>query len=467
LPPGHYLRFTPGRGSPETQLQSRPYWEVNYPDYGQEEYGSDEKRIVDRFEEVLMGAVRRRLRADVPVVSYLSGGVDSSLVVAMANKALGRPIPTFTISVQQANLNEETEALRVAKYLGCEPVIVNIGHDELRTGYPELIGAAGCPVIDTACLGLMELAKSVHAHGYKVALTGEGADEWLGGYPWFKIHRLTRWMDRVPGVPLGYLVRAGMAKAGGQPMFPLSFVRRVQKTLGGQNGWMDVYGMMSLNKLRFYSPELKEKLLDRSPYEEIGLTQKMHRWHPFHRQMYLGARVMLAGHLLASKGDRVAMHSSVETRYPFLDEHVVAFMASLHPRWKLRGLLKDKYVERKVAERWLPEDIAWRRKKMFRAPMDAWIDSGTGNRWIDQVLSPESLRKTGYFDVQAVEEGRAKLARMGHGLGRTGLEMGLTAVTATQLWHHIYISGDLADIPSKVGEWCAGRHAAETAAAST
>jgi asparagine synthase (glutamine-hydrolysing) len=120
-----------------------------------------------------------------------------------------------------------------------------------------------------------------------------------------------------------------------------------------------------------------------------------------------------------------------------------------------------------VAERWLPEDIAWRRKKMFRAPMDAWINSGTGNRWIDQVLSPESLRKTGYFDVQAVEEGRAKLARMGRGLGRTGLEMGLTAVTATQLWHHIYISGDLADIPSKVGEWCADQHAAETAAAST
>src|SRR5204863_2229778 len=183
-----------------------------------------------------------------------------------------------------------------------------------------------------------------------------------------------------------------------QPSYPAGVVRRLQRSVGGHNGWLDLYGMMSLNKIRFFAPWLKEEVLDGSAYDDLDLTPNLHRWHPFHRQMYLGARVMLAGHLMASKGDRVAMHSSVETRYPFLDEDVLAYVAKLHPRWKLRGLLRDKYVERKVAERWLPHDVAWRRKQMFRAPMDAWINAEKGPRsaerrdtWIEQVLSPESL----------------------------------------------------------------------------
>jgi asparagine synthase (glutamine-hydrolysing) len=460
LPPGQYLHFTPGTGSPESLLRRRTYWQVSYPEKGDEDYGSDERRVIDEYDRLLMTAVRRRLRADVPVVSYLSGGVDSSLVVAMANKALGRPIPTFTIAVQQEGLNEETEALRVARHLGCEPVVVGIGAEELRADYPGLIAAAECPVIDTSCLGLMHLARSVHKHGYKVALTGEGADEWLAGYSWFKIHKLTGWMDRIPGVPLGYAVRWAAMRATGQRIYPLKFVRRVQKYLGGQNGWMDVYGMMSLNKLRFFSDELKSRVIGVSPYEDLDLPQGFHRWHRFHRQMFIGARVMLAGHLMTSKGDRVSMHSSVETRYPFLDEDVLAYTAKLHPRWKLRGLLRDKYVERKVAERWLPADVAWRRKHMFRAPMDAWIKGqeqqvGDGgrraeDRWIEQVLSPESLKSTGYFDPKAVAEAREKLGKMRRGIGRTGLEMGLTAVTATQLWHHLWISGNLAEIPSRI-----------------
>ncbi len=458
LPPGQYLHFTPGSGSPETMLTRRTYWRVTYPDQGQEDYGADEKKVVDGFEELLVASVKRRLRADVPVVSYLSGGVDSSLVVALANKVLGRPIPTFTVSVQQADLNEESAALRVAKHLGCEPVIVNCGADELRRDYPELIGATEQPVIDTSALGLMHLARSVRQSGYKVTMTGEGADEWMAGYPWFKANKLFGWADRIPGFPLGFMGRWAAMKALGHPMYPLKMIRYVQKLLGGQNGWMDVYGMMSLNKLRFYTPELKEKLVPISPYEDLDLPPDLHRWHPFHRQMFLGARIMLPGHLLSAKGDRVAMHSSVEARYPFLDEAVLAYIAKLHPRWKLRGLLRDKFLERKVAERWLPKDVAWRAKKMFRAPMDAWIEregqtsKGTAeDKWIDQVLSRESLTKTGYFDVEAVLAARARLTKPG-GLGRTGVGMGLTAVTATQLWHHLYVSGDLADIPSQTPE---------------
>jgi asparagine synthase (glutamine-hydrolysing) len=168
--------------------------------------------------------------------------------------------------------------------------------------------------------------------------------------------------------------------------------------------------------------------------------------------MYLGSRIMLPGHLLASKGDRVAMHSSVETRYAFLDEDVLGYIAKLHPRWKLRGVRKDKFIERKVAERWLPKEIAWRRKHMFRAPMDSWnrVEGSDHTYWIEQVLSPESIRTAGYFDADAVAAARQKLPTMRRGIGRTGLEMGLTAVTATQLWHHLYLGGQLCELPTPV-----------------
>jgi asparagine synthase (glutamine-hydrolysing) len=349
--------------------------------------------------------------------------------------------------VKSKGLDEESEALQTAKHLGCKPIVVDCGHETLRAGYPELIAAAEFPVVDTSCLGLLHLARSVHEHGYKVVLTGEGADEWLAGYSWFKIHKLAGWMDKIPLLPLGFGLRKLFLKLSGSPSFPYSTYRAGQKAMGGHNGWFDLYGVMSVNKLRFFGGAAREAILSRSAWDDMELPPDMGRWHPFNRQMYFGARVMLPGHLLASKGDRIAMHSSVEGRYAFLDEDVVAYTSKIHPRWKLRGVFRDKFVERKVAERWLPKEIAWRKKHMFRAPMDSWAGMGAAG-WIDQVLSPESLRKAGYFGPAAVAAAREKLAKPGRGISRTSLEMGLTGVTATQLWHHLYISGDLCDLPA-------------------
>jgi asparagine synthase (glutamine-hydrolysing) len=158
---------------------------------------------------------------------------------------------------------------------------------------------------------------------------------------------------------------------------------------------------------------------------------------------------MLPGLLLNAKGDRVAMNSSVETRYPFLDEEVFSYLAPLHPRWKLRGL-RDKFALRVMAQRWVPHQIAWRRKAMFRAPLDGF--HGAENcepGWVDQLLSAESLRKTGYFDAQAVTRWRQDFRKMRAGSNqRTMIELGLVGVVSTQLWHHLYVDGSLADLPT-------------------
>jgi asparagine synthase (glutamine-hydrolysing) len=278
-----------------------------------------------------------------------------------------------------------------------------------------------------------------------VALTGEGSDEWLAGYPWYKLHRLLSLLDFIPGLPLSWLARRAYLRLTGAPRFPWSNTVRIREAVGGDNAWLNLYGMVALSKFRFYSPALRESLGDYLAYADLGLNvERMRRWHPLNRALCMAGRIHLPGLLLNGKGDRVAMHSSVETRYPFLDEEVFAYLAPLHPRWKLRRLT-DKYVLRKLAERWLPPQIAWRSKAMFRAPFDSFHSAGRP-AYVDQLLSEESLRKTGYFDPQAV--GHWRQAYQGLRAGshqRTSIEMGLVAVLSTQLWHHTYLAS-LADL---------------------
>lgn len=464
LLPGHYLTVRLPRGSEAAVVQDRIYWEIDFPDEGHEElgdfrrFGSNQRsRIVDEYERVMLRAVERRLRADVPVVSYLSGGVDSSVVVALAchlRRQEGKQaIPTFTISIQDKALNERSEAAIVANHLAAPQVVVDCGRDEVLQTYPELIRAAEGPVIDTACASLLMLARRVHAEGFKVAQTGEGADEWLAGYPWYKVHRLLGSLDMVPGVPMSALARRAYLRLTGAPRFSWEAARRVQGAIGGDNAWLNIYGLFGSSKSRFFSEAMWQRLGDHLPYADLGLNlDRARKWHPLNRSLYLGARVMLPGLLLSSKGDRVAMNSSVETRYPFLDEEVFQFLAKLHPVWKMRGM-RDKYILRLLAERWVPRSIAWRRKAMFRAPLDGFHTT-TLPTFVDQLLSPESLAKTGYFDVKAVTHWRQAFRTMREGGNqRTMVEMGLVGVVATQLWHHTFVDGSLADLPSKSDDW--------------
>jgi asparagine synthase (glutamine-hydrolysing) len=449
LLPGHYLHVTLSPMDP-ARVSEHVYWEIDFPRRGEEDPGRDLPRLVDEFEALMLQAVRRRLQADVPVVSYLSGGIDSSLVVALASHVRGEPIPTFTVRVTDPRLDESAPAALVARHVGADPFVLPYGPAEALNTYPELIEATEAPVIDTSSASLVLLARAVHDRGYKVALSGEGADEWLAGYPWYKLHKLLSWLDVIPGIPLSQWARRAYLRLSGAPRFPWSYVRRLYQTVGGPNPWLDVYGLMSLSKLRFFSRPMLDLVAEHVPYADLELNlQRMRTWHPLHRGLYLGARIMLPGLLLMAKGDRVAMHSSVETRYPFLDEDVFAFLARVHPRWKLRGFT-EKYLLRRLAERWLPREIAWRRKAMFRAPMDSFHADNLPP-FVDQLLSPESLKKSGYFDAESVRHWRQAFRQLRAGSGqRLSVEMGLVGVVATQLWHHQFIDASLADLPAAV-----------------
>jgi asparagine synthase (glutamine-hydrolysing) len=451
LPPGRFLNIIPASGNgAKAVVEERAFWEMDFPDQGAEERGENPRQLVDDFEKILLQAVEERLRADVPVGAYLSGGVDSSMIVALACHLKGPAINTYTVRVHQPELDELDAATLSARHIGAKPPVVQDFRDkDALATYPKLITAAEAPVIDTACAALLQLSGRVHSCDQKVVLTGEGADEWLVGYPWYKAAKLMGFLDLMPGVPLSNLARSAYLRINKVPRFPNAWRREVENSVGGPNAWIDAYGVLAISKLRFYSEPMREMAAQTNPWTELNFPlERARRWHPLHRGVWIAARVLLAGHLLQAKGDRVAMHNSVEVRYPFLDEDVFDFLAKLHPRWRLRGF-RDKHLLRLLAERWVPKSVARRHKVIFRAPLDSF-HMDPEPPFVAQLLSDESLRKTGYFDLAEVNRWRNDFRKMRAGsLPRLSVEMGLMAVTATQLWHHLFMGGGLSDLP----EW--------------
>jgi asparagine synthase (glutamine-hydrolysing) len=450
LQAGHYLMVRPGDKSGTTSsITERAYWEMDFPDRGEEERGENAKALVDRFEQLLLHAVEERLRADVPVGSYLSGGVDSSIIAALACHVKGPAINTYTVRVDAPDLDELDAANLVARHIGTKPPIVqNFRTEDALNTYPRLIHAAEAPVVDTSCAALLQLAHRVNSCNQKVVLTGEGADEWLIGYPWYKAEKILNFLDVIPGFAPSDWFRRGYLKLHNVPQYPARYRRAVEVSLGGPNAWIDAYGLLAISKLRFYAPALRDVVLNHNAWADLQIPlDRAKRWHPLNRGIWVAARVTLAGHLLQAKGDRVAMNSSVEVRYPFLDEEVFSFLASLDPRWKLRGF-RDKHLLRLLAKRWVPRSVYRRQKVIFRAPLDSFHIEPEPP-FVGQLMSEESLRRTGYFNVEQVRHWRHAFRQLRPGsLERLSVEMGLVAVVATQLWHHLYINPDLAEIPS-------------------
>jgi asparagine synthase (glutamine-hydrolysing) len=439
LPPGHHLTIRDGR------MIERRYWDLDFPDAGYERRLDDPAPLVDELEGLLAQAVERRLRSDVPVVSYISGGLDSTVVLGLCSRHRGAPIPAFTIGLDRAGPDERTHAAEAATALGSPLATVTMNRSGIGATFPELIRAAEGPVVDTSCAALLRLAQSVHEQGFKVALTGEGADEALAGYVWYKSQVLRDAITRRIGYGLPRWFRRVLVSsvARGRPSLP------PERAIGGvRPAQQDLFELISQAKPTLYSSEMWNRLGGHSPYDDLDIPgDRIRRWHPLNQSLYVGYKAMLAGLLMIAKGDRVAMNASVETRYPFLDDDVISFCAGIAPEYKLRGLT-EKWILRQVAARILPARIANRPKTMFRACMSGSFLAPSRPLWVDQLLSPESLRSTGYFNPAAVARQRAwqvGIPRITP--ARFVYDVGLTSVVSTQLWHHLYCGGGLCDLP--------------------
>jgi asparagine synthase (glutamine-hydrolysing) len=447
LPPGRFLTISRGREGSLSTIEERTYWEMNFPEAGKEKRFSDEQKLVNDFEAVLYDAVKRRLRADVPVASYLSGGVDSSTVVAMAKDILGAPPATFTVKIRDPKLDETEQASLISRHLGANPHIVPCGSEEIVTGYQKLLVATEAPVTDTSCTALMMLAAKVNEQGFKVALTGEGSDEWLAGYPWYKIDRIVDWMGKASAGKLPAMATRSFHKWLGCDEEAMAYLGQCAQLSGGMHPFQRFYDLLGASRFRFYSTGMMGSLNRHNPYAALEPdATRAAKWHPVNRGVFWAGKIHLPGQLLSLKGDRIAMSQSVEMRYPFLDNNVFDFLADIDPKWKLKGLT-EKYLLRRVAEKWLPKSVAWRPKGMFRAPLDGFFLEQR-LPYVDELLSEASIKKAGYFDAKAVNDWRTKYQDLSPwGYQRQSAELGLVAVLATQLWHHTYVDPTLANLP--------------------
>jgi asparagine synthase (glutamine-hydrolysing) len=376
------------------------------------------------------------------VVSYLSGGVDSTAVATLASRQLGRPIPTFTIQIPDPKLDETDRAMLAARMIGSEPTRIVCGNQEIAAGYRDLVIAAECPVIDTSSAAPYQLATSVKDAGYKVALTGEGADEALAGYPWLKVNRMLSPMDRI-GLETVWR-RSIFDRAGHHPW---EHYRKRYEQMGGYHAMSDLYAFCSLSGHQVYSEEFKSRTEGHTATDDLVLNlDRMKHWDPLNRSLALGYRVMLSGLLMTHKGDRPAMANSVETRFPFLDRELVEFCARLGPEFKLRSLRRDKHILRSFAGGFLPPEIAHRPKNIFRARYSGtFLDPEPP--YVSQLLSAESLAKTGYFDTAKVHKLRERLRNYPARLpAHMGWEVSFVGVLSTQLWHHLYLGGGLCEL---------------------
>lgn len=453
LPPGHYGVVENG------EFQIRQYWDLDFPDAGSEIRFADPAQAIDELEEQLRGAVRRRLVGEVPVSCYLSGGLDSTVVLALACQERGGPVDSLTVGLDRTGpIDERHKAGQSARFFGSPNTVVNVNDADICGIYPQLVAASEGPVMDTSCAALVLLAAANRRAGNVVALTGEGADEGLAGYVWFKTPRT--FADHV-GNPVERLVRwlAVSAIGGGSahrhPFRAANDIRFMQ-----QISW----DLIAQSRERLYSRAMWDRLGSWSAYEDLTISaERIRRWHPLNQSIYAAYKVMLPGLLLAGKGDRVLRTASTEGRYPFLDEKVVEFCSRIAPEYKLRGWT-DKWLLRQMAERVAPKQVQSRRKAMFRANMGSAFLGAQRPAWVDQLLSPESLSATGYFAAAAVNYARELQQNGGRRpLRQFAFDMGLAAVISTQLWHHLYFGGGLCDLP----QWSSGESASDPAEISS
>jgi asparagine synthase (glutamine-hydrolysing) len=420
-----------------TTLKS--YWEMTFPETGAGPRRT-EREYADELRDLLVDATRIRLRSDVPVGAYLSGGLDSSTISAIIRNHTTNPLETFSIAFGDPDFDESAFQTRMADALGTDHRVVHATHADIGRVFPEVIWHAETPVMRTAPAPMFLLSRLVRDSHFKVVLTGEGADEFLAGYDIFKEAKIRRFWAREPDSKLRpallgriYPWIPGSTRSGyAQSFFGIGLGETESADYSHALRWRT-----TARAKRFFSDDTRQAVLESGDGLTPFFPDGFERWDPLQRAQYLEISIFLEQYLLSSQGDRMAMGHSVEGRYPFLDHRIVEFCNGLPSRLKLRGLT-EKYLLRKVSRQWLPAEVSERPKHPFRAPIHRAFFNDSPPDYLEELLSPAAIRDAGYFDPRAVANLVAKLER-GLPLSETD-DMALAGIISTQLVDRQFVS---------------------------
>lgn len=421
----------------------RRYWSWSFPDR-EDLRRAPPAQLQAELHHTLAAATQIRLRADVPVGAYLSGGLDSSSLVALLNERVHGTLQTFSLGFDDPGLDETEHQLAVARELGTRHTQVKCAHQDVAAGFPATIGHTETPVLRTAPAPMRILSGLVRRSGIKVVLTGEGADEVLGGYDIFKESKVRQFWARRPDSSwrpallkrlYPYLdFTSAQSTAYLREFFGIGLSQPDDPFFSHLPRWATT----AQCKL-FLSEDFKRRV-DGTAIDRLraALPSGMQRWHPFNRAEYMEAMTLLPSYLLSSQGDRMLMASSVEGRFPFLDHNLIEFANRIHPSIKMR-VLREKALLKDTMRRHVPASILQRHKQPYRAPDAAAFLGPRVPDYVNELLGRDCLASYGYFDPDKVSRLVAKLQRTQAASAREN--MAFVGVLSTQIWHARFVEG--------------------------
>jgi asparagine synthase (glutamine-hydrolysing) len=444
LPPAHYMLVRNG------VVEIQRYWQL---DLMPETSAHSEEFYCDRLEELLIDAARIRLRADVPVGAYLSGGLDSSLTTALIHGHTHNSLNTFSIAFTDPDYDEYFYQNQMAEFLGTEHHILHCDYSDIHTALPAVVWHTETPILRTAPVPMYLLSKLVTDQNFKVVMTGEGADEFLAGYDIFKAMKIRRFWAKEPESQLRpkllALLYPEIRGIGSSKAFLTRFFRKdLEQTNSPIYSHLVRWNNSSRN-LRFLNEAIRNQIGPLSYQSSVPLPDGFDSWTALGQAQYLEILTFLSPYLLSSQGDRMAMAHSVEGRYPFLDHRVIEFCNALPDTMKL-PVLTEKWLLKQLGSKYLPQNIWSRRKRPYRAPVHRSLFSPTPPEYVTELLSSEMVMEAGYFEPAAVEMLYTK-ASLGAD-GRQGLseveDMALIGILSTQILHQQFVQ--LRDVPPAI-----------------
>jgi asparagine synthase (glutamine-hydrolysing) len=444
LPPGHLMVVDAGT------ICVRPYWEMSFPTHPDEQFRGSVEEAAEAVRAALEEATRLRvLRADVPVGSYLSGGLDSSLVAALAIGRRAGRLSTFSLRFEDAEYDETTFQRTMVTRLESDHHEIVVRRADIANAFPRVVAHTERPLLRTAPAPLFLLSGLVRREGIKVVLTGEGADEMFAGYDVFREAKVRRFWARAPrskSRPLlldrlyPYLARSPVSqRAMAQKFFGRRLEDHDKPGFAQEPRWHSAAALK-----RLFSSEMRAAIAgsDRAAELLASLPSAFREWTALAQDQHLEIRTILSSYILCSQGDRMLMAHSVEGRFPFLDVNVAKLASTLPPSYKLR-VLDEKHVLKRAAEGLVPQEILRRPKQPYRAP-DAlsFVADGAGD-WIDEALAKDEIDRAGVFDPGMVEALWSKVrARRDDAQMSNADNMALVGILSTQLLHRHVLRAD-------------------------
>ena len=441
LQPGHYAVVENG------QVMSRPYWSISFPDAGAEGNKREEENA-RLFRELLIDSSQLRFtRSDVPVGAYLSGGIDSSITSAIITNYTDTPLRTFSIRFTDSEFDEGIYQKEMVNRLGTDHREVEIAHNDIGEIFPAVVWHTERPLLRTAPAPLFLLSKLVRETGFKVVVTGEGADEVMAGYDIYRETMVRYFLARDPSSTkrASILLRLypWMARSPGRaPAFARAFFGKGLDPSDPGFSHRPRWDTTSTIKLTL-NPDLRHEMEGTDVAGDLlsRLPDASRRWNPLCRAQWLEMVSLLSGYILSAQGDRMLMANSVEGRFPFLDCNLVDFANQLPPWHKLLAL-DEKHLLKTAFKDLIPESILQRPKQPYRAPDAASFFHSNTPDWVDCMTSEHAIKRAGIFNPVAVSRLITKCRKV-KGLRMSNTDnMRIVAILSTMLLHHQFIEED-------------------------